>query len=102
VSAERWSRLVTSLADAGVAARVDTRAFPGGVSRSISVRRSAGLVIEINDTWWRKNQAVWIGWVVTVSGRDDFVKAQWRNLKDRRAACDAVLEALRMKVGELA
>lgn len=65
MTAARWERLAASLAAAGVDAQVTEQPYPGGVSRSILLRHS-DVLIWVTDWWWRKNDAVWIGWVVYV------------------------------------
>lgn len=97
--AERWDRLVTTLAErAGVPnAEVIAKHYDddsgGGTSRSILLRTDQGL-IEIDDTWWRKNDKIWTGWQVTVSGRDDIVTRQFPKVKARGPVADQVREAL--------
>lgn len=97
--AERWERLAATLAErGGVAdAKVTAKPYPGGVSRSIHLLTDDG-VIEIADTWWRKNDKVWTGWQVTVVGRDDIITRQYPRVKARGPVADQVREALTNKV----
>lgn len=90
----RWDRLARDLNEAGVAATVDERRYPGGISKSITLQAEATLVI-VHDTWWRKNPDVWTGWEVHVEGRaDSIVKRTWPRSKKRGETVAAVQEAL--------
>lgn len=97
--AERWDRLVVTLAeragvpDAEVSAKHYDDDSGGGTSRSIILFTTDG-VIEIADTWWRKNPNIWTGWQVTVSGRDDIITRQYPKVKARGPVADQVREAL--------
>lgn len=92
-AAVRWGRLVANLAAAGVAAEVSEQPYPGGVSRSILLRRG-DLLIEVNDTWWPKNPDVWTGYEVHTEGRrDSIVRSTWPRTKKRSEVVAAVLEA---------
>lgn len=92
--AERWERLAVTLAErGGVPAdkvKIIAKPYPGGVSYSIWLPTTDGLV-EIHDTSWRKN---WTGWQVTVSGRDDIITRQYPRAKARGPVADQVREAL--------
>ncbi len=94
MSADRWSRLAQSLANGGIATEVDVYAYPGGISRSITIRHG-DVLIEIGDQWWRKNDSVWIGWQVYTQGvRDGIVRHTWPCTKKRGEVVSAVTEAL--------
>jgi hypothetical protein len=99
----RWDRLIQSLAEAGIEAKLTERDYVQdgpwgqgiryGVSRSIIIRTPTGAV-EISDRWWRKNRDVWIGWDVTREDRQGIVKRQWGPTKKRAEVRSAVLTAL--------
>lgn len=93
--AERWDALVITLAERGGVpnAKVTAKPYPGGVSRSILLLTDQGL-IEIQDTWWRKNDKVWTGWQVFVSNLDSIVTRQYPKVKARGPVADQVREAL--------
>lgn len=87
MAADRWDRLVQTLAEHGIEAKVYSRG-PG--SRFISLSRPGGIV-EIHDTWWPKNHDVWTGWQVWVEGRDSIVIREWDRTKKRgQVARDAI------------
>lgn len=102
MSAVGWAHLAADLAAAGVDAKVDERGYSDevrgrvqhGVSRSITIRLGGGALVEVNDTWWRKNPDVWTGWSVTLSGRDSLVQWERRGMKRRSEVVAAVAEAL--------
>lgn len=104
MSAERWDRLVTALAASGIETSINARPYSEavrgrvrhGVSRSVTIRLGGGALVEINDTWWRKNPDVWTGWSVTLSGTDSIVRTSRRGLKSRAEVVAAVAEALRV------
>jgi len=106
MSAERWNRLAADLAAAGVeVVRVDERAYSEsnygrvrhGVSRSITIRRADGWLVEINDSWWHKNDAVWTGYTVTASDRGSITRSVRRGMKRRSEVVAAVLDATARK-----
>lgn len=90
----RWQRLAVTLAEHGVDAAVDERPYPGGVTRSIVIRRPNGGVVEISDQWWSKNVDVWIGYGVYKVGRDDITEKSYPYSKNRRTVVDYVKDAL--------
>lgn len=72
MSAKRWDALLEALRAAGLEVRgVDAWRYPGGVTRSISFRTPRGQLIEIADTYARRNDSIWTGWQVHLIGRDD-------------------------------
>jgi hypothetical protein len=94
VNAERWDRLAATLAAAGIDATVHARSYPGGTSRSITIKLPGGL-LEVHDKWWRKNADVWIGWQVHTENADGIVTREWPLTKKRSEVAAAVAEALR-------
>lgn len=90
----RWDRLVVDLTLAGIAASVDERPYPGGTSRSITLRHPRGGIVHIGDSWWRKNPDVWTGWQVTREGADSIVRGWSRGMKKRSETVAAVRDAL--------
>lgn len=117
--AERWDALVVTLARRGgvpadkitVTAKHYADDSRGGTSRSILLLTNEvyahdsngapltrGGLIEINDTWWRKNDNVWTGWQVTVSNHEDIVTRQYPSAKARGPIADQVREALEKRV----
>jgi hypothetical protein len=94
MSAARWVAMAKTLTEAGYTVKVSERAYPGGVSRSITIRTDSS-IIEVSDTWWRKNLDVWTGYAVWRSNLDSIVTANKTNLKSRadvRRAVDAFAE----------
>lgn len=98
MSAARWDRLVTDLAAAGTDVKVYAHAYPGGVSRSIDLRREDGSLIEIADGAWGKNLDVWTGWVVALFDREGILISQRSGLKKRSEVIRAVHDALSAEV----
>lgn len=112
--AERWDRLAATLTErGGVPASkvsVTARHYDGGTSRSIILLTNEvyaldatiapltrGGLIEISDTWWRKNDKIWTGWQVTVSNHEDIITRQYPRVKARGPVADQVREALDKK-----
>jgi hypothetical protein len=101
VSEQRWARLADDLKAGGVKVKIDEKSYSEsvhgrvahGVERSITIRVPHG-VIEIADMRWTKNPDVWIGWSVTLVGRDDITVYEWRRMKDRKDVLAAVAAAL--------
>jgi len=99
---QRWARLRDSLTASGIETKVDERAYSEavrgrvqhGVSRSITLRLGGGALVEVNDTWWRKNPDVWTGWSVTLSGTDSIVRTRRSGMKRRSEVVVAVTAAL--------
>lgn len=91
MSAERWARVVASLAASGVTATVTEKPFPGGISHSITIPLDADRSIWIGDSWWRKNDQVWIGWQTHVeNNRTRLVERSWPITKKRGDVVRAV------------
>lgn len=91
----RWERLAATLAErGGVETTVDPKSYPGGTSYSIIIRTADGGIIEVADTWWRKNPDIWTGWQVYVSNRDSIITRTYPKTKARGPVADQVREAL--------
>lgn len=94
----RWDRLVSDLAAAGIEARLDEKPYADivrgrvetGVSRSVFIRTPTGSVA-VTDQWWRKNPAVWIGYRVIVEDREGIVTRLFPITKKRSEVVAAVL-----------
>jgi hypothetical protein len=91
---ERWERLAANLTAAGVPVDVTTNAYPGGVSRSITLRGPDGTLVGIHDKWWNRNVDEWVGWEVHVENAESIVTRTWRRTKRRSEVVAAVSEAL--------
>lgn len=85
----RWDRLAETL---GVD-RVDQRSYPGGISRSITLRHQAGGTVEVHDKWWNKNDSIWVGWQVTLFDREGIVLRDFPITKKRGEVARNVSEA---------
>jgi hypothetical protein len=98
MDAERWDRLVTTLAERGrieaEKIKVTAKPYPGGVSRSIILRTTDGDLVEVYDTWWKKNDKLWTGWQVCISDRDSIITRLFPKVKARGPVADHVREAL--------
>jgi hypothetical protein len=97
MSAERWARLAGSLLAAGIEAKVDVTAYPGGTSRSIDIRTDAGLV-HVGDKYWSKNADAWIGWQVTREDAGSIIRWSSRISKKRSEVVAAVSSAMAREV----
>lgn len=94
----RWQRLADDLEAAGIPASITVRAFPGGTSRSITLRAGDGSLVCIHDKWWSKNDTVWCGWQVHVEARDSIVKHTSTLMKKRSEVVTAAWLALARQV----
>jgi hypothetical protein len=87
MTAERWERLAAVLTTAGYPATVTARTYPGGVSRSITIRLDATHLIEVRDSWWRGH---WAGYQVWLEDADSIQRAYRSRMKNRGRVVDAV------------
>lgn len=96
MSAERWDRLVVTLAERASLpeVRIDAKPYPGGTSRSITLLLADGGDVHIGDTVWRKNPQVWTGWQVVVSNRESIVTTFGAKTKKRGEVADQVRAAV--------
>lgn len=94
MSAARWDRLSADLAAAGVVVTVATRAYPGGMSRSVAVKRPGGDLVEIHDKWWNRNPSKWVGWQVHVENGDGILTRSYAITRSRREVVQAFVENL--------
>src|SRR5439155_20285974 len=76
---DRWERLVDTLAEAGISARVDR----GRERSDICLRADDSHLVIVHDTWWRKNPDVWTGWEVYVEGSDSITTRTYPRTKKR-------------------
>ena len=75
-----WNQLSDALTRAGIVNRLTTKTYWGGtyyrpiekVGYNIDVF-AGNTLIQISDSWWRKNTNKWLGWKVTaVNRKTDF------------------------------
>ena len=90
MSQQRWERLQTSLAAAGIEAKVTCRAYLGGVSRSIWLNVPGGRVV-IQDSFWHD---LWTGWQVWAEGADSITVWERMRIKGYSQAVAAVQAAI--------
>ena len=101
--ADRWERLRALLEETlGTPVRLNARAYSQsrygrvehGVSYSITLRHADGGTVDVDDRWWAKNDAKWLGYTVTAVGRDSIDRGRRAGLRSRHLVVTAVVDLL--------